>query len=91
MKNKINNFKDVPLILAFIIAVFSGVGALYFSITLVPVFIEVTKMINQGVPIRVKGWLVIFLLISYGMLAYFYTIVFQLAHRRIIDALFSGK
>ena len=81
MKEKKKFFKDLNPFLAMILAMFSGLSSLYFGSKLIPIFIEVSDLINQGVEINATGIKVIIFLSIYGLLTYLLALVFQLSQK----------
>ncbi len=89
MEKKKKFFKDMNPLIAIFVAMLSGLSSLYFGSKLIPIFIEVSDLINQGVEIDATAIKVFILLSVYGLFAYFLALIFQLSQKRVIDALYE--
>lgn len=78
-------------ILSFLIAVLSGVCSLYFGMKITPIFSEITEIIDSGAKIGGAGALTIGLAVLWGLFAYTLSIVFQVANRRVVDAIYNNE
>ena len=89
MKEKKKSFKDLNPSIAIVTAMLSGLSSLYFGSNLIPVFIEVTDLVNQGAKIDFTAIKVLILLSVYGVFTCFLTLLFMLSQKRVIDALYE--
>ena len=87
--SNINFFKSLPLIAAIPTAMILGVSSLFFGTKLIPIFFQVTDLIQKGEPIDSKGAAVIGMLVLMGCFTYALALGFQLSQKRVIELVYD--
>ncbi len=87
-EQKWSGFKNMKLIIAIPVAIFSGLISLYFASILIPTSLEVASMIDGGMSIGFGVFFLIVTMIFGGLFTWFFSLVFLLAQKRIIEILY---
>jgi hypothetical protein len=88
MNQKNFSFKKIHPCIAMLIAMFSGLVSIYFATKLLPIFFKVMDLLDKGTPLDGTAGILFGVLCMWGVFTYCFGLVFHLAQKRVVEALY---